>query len=68
MVKLDPRQLALIPEVINDRIAKRKEKMAALGAKGGRSKSPAKLEACAQNLARAQAARWPGRPRVVKDA
>jgi len=61
---MDPRQLPLIPEVIIDRIERRKARMAELGAKGGRSKSPRKLRACTINLARAQAARWPGRPRV----
>jgi len=59
-----PEQLELFPEVIKNRIVLRKKHMAELGAKGGRSKSPRKLRACTINLARAQAARWPGRPRV----
>jgi general stress protein YciG len=66
MVRLDERQMPLMPEVINDRIARRKEKMSELGKKGGRSKSPDKLKACTKNLKKAQAARWPGRPQVVK--
>lgn len=59
-------QLMLIPEVIKDRIARRKEKMSALGKLGGQVKSEAKLRACRENMKKAQAARWPGRPRLVK--
>ena len=66
MVKLDPRQLALMPEVINDRIAKRKERMARIGAIGGRSKSQRKLASCMVNVKKAQAARWPNRPQVER--
>jgi len=64
---MDPNQLALLREVIDDRIAKRKERMARIGAIGGRSKSERKLAACMVNVKRAQAARWPGRPRVQDD-
>jgi hypothetical protein len=42
----------------------RSRRMGTIGRKGGQSKSERKLAAVKENLKKAQARRWPGRPHV----